>query len=25
LSYGILTFLTNYYVDETRPDIAVWL
>ena len=24
LSYGILTFLTNYYVDETRPDIAVW-
>jgi hypothetical protein len=23
LSYGILTFLTNYYVDETRPDIAV--
>ena len=23
LSYGILTFLTNYYVDETRPDVAV--
>mgnify|MGYP001464803615 FL=1 len=23
LSYAVLTFLTNYYVNETRPDIAV--
>lgn len=23
LSYAVLTFLTNYYVQETAPDIAV--
>jgi hypothetical protein len=23
LSYAVLTFLTNYYVQETAPDVAV--